>query len=37
MDKDILALVVIVAGLVISFAGLIIIDKTMRWPHGSRW
>lgn len=37
MDKDLLALSVIVSGLVISIIGLIIMDKTMRWPNGSRW
>lgn len=37
MDKDLLALAVIVSSLVISIAGLITMDKTMRWPHGSRW
>lgn len=37
MDKDLLVLGVIVAGLVISIVGLIIMDKTMRWPYGSRW
>lgn len=37
MDKDLLALGVIIAGLVLSIVVLIIIDKTMRWPHGSRW
>lgn len=36
MDKDLLVLGVIVAGLVISIVGLIIMDKTMRWPYGSR-
>lgn len=37
MDKDLLALAVIVSGLVLSIVGLIIMDKTMRWPYGSRW
>lgn len=37
MDKDLLTLGIIVAGIVISVGGLIIMDKTMRWPHGSRW
>jgi hypothetical protein len=37
MDKDLLVMGVIVAGLVISIVGLIIADKTMRWPYGSRW
>lgn len=37
MDKDLLALAVIVSGLVLSIVGLIIMDKTMLWPYGSRW